>query len=312
MSVDHHVHFCASCNATCYVGTTKANLTTPAATAAVVSPVLIKGRLLPTLRPPRLAACQLDSAVMIEFGSTNQRKRFDDACRCNIKRRQLLLTASTMTTKGPSIRRTGNGVQHSMSSTPTAGAAAATTNLPMTRSRHSSTRGRGRRRPVLSTTTTAIRALHLAVALLALAGRLVPVQGAGGDLGSRSDWQHPGSRDRRGNKAGGSGSGRGRREARRGYAGAFPRRERGKREGAVVSEDDGGGGWSRRRKGSESMREIVEVRAYAGRCYLRKRFLPCFCNKCFSHEAASKSTSIPCMSMTNYRSPSSRGLLRLG
>lgn len=216
----------------------------------------------PPLRSPPSAACQVYSAVMVEDGGTNQRRRFDDACRCNIKRRQLLLlTTPPMATQAPSIRRARDDAQHSLPSAPTAGAAAATTNVPMTRQRRPSTRGRGRRRCLVLSTTTAIRALHLAVALLALAGRLVPVQGAGGDLGPRSEWQHPRSRDRRGNKAGGGGSGRGRREARRGYAGAFPCRERSEREGAVVSEEEGGGGWSRRRKGSESMREIVEVRA---------------------------------------------------
>ncbi|CBN77640.1 Peptidase aspartic, catalytic; UBA-like [Ectocarpus siliculosus] len=164
-----------------------------------------------------------------------------------------------MATQAPSIRRAKDGAQHSLPSAPTDGAAAATTKVPMTRQRHSNTRGWGWRRcPVFSTTTT-IRALRLAVALLALAGRLVPAQGAGGDLGPRSEWQHPRSRGRRGNKAGGDGSGRGRREARRGYAGAFPCRERSEREGAVASEGEAGGGWSRRRKGSESMREIVEL-----------------------------------------------------
>ncbi|CAM9416575.1 unnamed protein product [Ectocarpus sp. 12 AP-2014] len=201
---------------------------------------------------------------MIEYGGTNQRRRFDDACRCNINRRQLLLLTPPPT-RAPSIRRAKDNAQHSLPSAPTAGAAAATTNVPTTRQSHPSTRGRGRRRRPVPSTTTAIRALHLAVALLALAERLVPVQGEGGDLGPRSEWQHPGSRDRRGDKVGGGGSGRGRREARRGYAGGFPRRERSEREGAVVSEGEGGGGWSRRRKGSESMREIVEVRASTGR-----------------------------------------------
>ncbi|CAN0155150.1 unnamed protein product, partial [Ectocarpus sp. 4 AP-2014] len=214
----------------------------------------------PPLRFPPSTACQIDSVVMVEDGGTNQRRRFDDACRCTINLRQLLLlTPPPMATQAPPSRRAKDDARHSLPSAPTAGAAAAATNVPTTRQRHPSIRGRERRRRPVPSTTTAIRALHLAVALLALAGRLVPVQGAGGDLGPRSEWQHPRSRDGRGNKTGGNGSGRWGREARRGCAGAFPRRERSEREGAVVSEEEGGGGWSRRRKGSESMRNIVEL-----------------------------------------------------
>ncbi|CAN0167261.1 unnamed protein product, partial [Ectocarpus sp. 13 AM-2016] len=186
---------------------------------------------------------------MVEDGCIDQRRRFDDACGCNIKRRQiLLLTPPPMATQAPPTRRAKDNAQHSLPSAPTTGAAAATTNVPTTRQRDPSSRGRGRRRRPVPSNTTAVRALHLAVALLALAGRLVPVQGAGGDLGPSSEWQHPRSRDRRGNKTGGNGSGRGRRETRRGYAGGFSRREQSEREGAVVSEGEGGGGWSRRRK----------------------------------------------------------------
>ncbi|CAN0562784.1 unnamed protein product, partial [Ectocarpus sp. 12 AP-2014] len=105
---------------------------------------------------------------MVEDGRTDQRRRFDDACGCNIKRRQLLLlTPPPMATQASSIRQAKDDAQHSWPSAPTAGAAAATTNVATTRQRHPSTRGRGRRRHPVPSTTTAIRALHLAVALLA-------------------------------------------------------------------------------------------------------------------------------------------------
>ncbi|CAN0223873.1 unnamed protein product, partial [Ectocarpus sp. 8 AP-2014] len=92
---------------------------------------------------------------MVEHGGTNHSRRFDDACRCNIKGRQLLLlTPPPTATQAPSIRRAKDGAQHSLPSAPTAGAGAATTNVPTTRQRHPSTSGRGRRRrPVPSTTT---------------------------------------------------------------------------------------------------------------------------------------------------------------
>ncbi|CAN0357686.1 unnamed protein product, partial [Ectocarpus fasciculatus] len=90
---------------------TKTNLTTPGATTAVFSVTGVRQRAPnPPLRPPPVAACQFDSAVMIEYVSTNQRRRFDDACRCDIKRRQLLPTAPTTATQAPSARRARDGL----------------------------------------------------------------------------------------------------------------------------------------------------------------------------------------------------------
>lgn len=146
-----------------------------------------------------------------------------------------------------------------------------------------------RRRPRRRSVSATICPAYLALALLAIAARLLPVQGYRGiDDGSRSDWQHPSSRPRRSDlssspssrrlssggvgganeRIGGGGDvGWERGEQRRRWS--SNRRDGRRRDGGEGSQHfvgrrgagigrGGGGGWAERKR-SESTREIIEV-----------------------------------------------------